>query len=178
MKNAQRIENNKKALKTALINNCNGDINNITVAKLCELTDISRTTFYNYYDGIHSIIEELEEEFLAPIFNPQAEHTLDFYVDIMLKNPKEYSFLLNNSRFVELSFKSALRIGKNHFNNHNDITDEAVRTISLFIIPGYINLIKNFSSPDCTITKERMGELFCIIEKHAYAMIEEYNAIE
>ncbi len=178
MKNIERIEKNKNAIKNALINNCKGDVRNMSVVRLCKLANVGRTTFYNYYDGIHSVIEEMEKEYLTPIFNVKEDRTIDDHVQEMLKHPKEYMFLLNNSKFIELSFKNAPIISEKHFSNKIDISKESVKTVSIFIIPGFISLIKNILSKNSTITKQNMGKLFCIIEKHMYEMIEEYNAIE
>ena len=37
-------------------------VSQITVAGLCELADINRSTFYQYYADIYALFEEIEQE--------------------------------------------------------------------------------------------------------------------
>ena len=59
----RRVIKTTKAIKNAfalLISE--KDVNQITVKEIAETADINRNTFYNYYSGIHEIIEEIENE--------------------------------------------------------------------------------------------------------------------
>lgn len=44
-------------------------IKNITVTELCAAADINRGTFYNYYDDVFDLFEQIEKEFLAEVEN-------------------------------------------------------------------------------------------------------------
>lgn len=43
------------------------EITTITVKDICNEVPISRNTFYNYYDNVYSVYEEIESEILADI---------------------------------------------------------------------------------------------------------------
>ena len=58
----------KKAIYTAFIELIkNNDISDISVTDLCEKADIHRTTFYNHYSDIYSIIGEIENSIIEEV---------------------------------------------------------------------------------------------------------------
>ena len=42
-------------------------VTEITVAGLCELADINRSTFYQYYADIYALFEEIEQEYIQRV---------------------------------------------------------------------------------------------------------------
>ena len=44
-------------------------VSQITVAGLCELADINRSTFYQYYADIYALFEEIEQEYVDRVKN-------------------------------------------------------------------------------------------------------------
>ena len=59
----RRVIKTKKAIRNAFAKLLAvKDINDITVSDIAELADINRKTFYNYYPGIHSVIDEIEND--------------------------------------------------------------------------------------------------------------------
>ena len=61
-KTDRRIVKTKRAIKNALARILvEKELIDITVAELCREADIDRKTFYTHYQGIHSVVEELEE---------------------------------------------------------------------------------------------------------------------
>ncbi|MBQ9461661.1 MAG: TetR/AcrR family transcriptional regulator [Clostridia bacterium] len=59
----RRVIKTRKAIRNAFAKllSCK-DINDITVSDIAELADINRKTFYNYYPGIHKVIDEIEND--------------------------------------------------------------------------------------------------------------------
>lgn len=98
---------NKGAIRKALINLLdNNEIENISVTEIAQEADITRKTFYTYYDSYEKLIDELENdliemfekpinkmEFSESAFNPQlifetltdlVRENLEFYQHFML----------------------------------------------------------------------------------------------
>ena len=79
----RRVIRTKKAIREAFAKLLTEkDINDITISDIAELADINRKTFYNYYDGIYQVVDEIENGlhpnvvkavlnmFLSPETNP------------------------------------------------------------------------------------------------------------
>lgn len=45
------------------------EINDITVRDIADLADINRKTFYNYYAGVHAVLDEIENEVVGTLEN-------------------------------------------------------------------------------------------------------------
>ena len=62
----RRVLRTKKAIRNAfaalLVEKEVGDI---TVREIAELADINRKTFYNYYAGVHEVVDEIENEVVS-----------------------------------------------------------------------------------------------------------------
>lgn len=41
------------------------DLNDITIKDISDVADINRKTVYNYYGGIHEILDEIENELVS-----------------------------------------------------------------------------------------------------------------
>ena len=64
----RRVIKTKRAIKTAFAKLlAQRDINDITVSDIAALADINRKTFYNYYAGVHEVMDELENELVGRI---------------------------------------------------------------------------------------------------------------
>lgn len=64
-KTDRRVLKTKKAIRNAfagLLSEMN--INDITVKEIADAADINRKTFYNYYSGVHQVIDEIEDEII------------------------------------------------------------------------------------------------------------------
>jgi AcrR family transcriptional regulator len=61
-------------------------ISNISVAELAERADIAKSTFYNHYDDIYAVAEEMINEILGDLGRiidaMDADHTADYHVYI------------------------------------------------------------------------------------------------
>ena len=61
-------------------------ISNITVAELAERADIAKSTFYNHYDDVYSIADEILRELISELENiideMDADKTADYRVYI------------------------------------------------------------------------------------------------
>lgn len=90
----RRVAKTKKSIRKAFIELlADKDFNDITIKEIAEVADINRKTFYNYYAGVHELLEEIENDMVS-----KFEATLsdfDFYNDI--RRPKRTFMRLSES---------------------------------------------------------------------------------
>ncbi len=83
----RRVLKTKKAIRNALAQLlAEKQLEEITVKEVADTADINRKTFYNYYAGVHQVIDEIENEIISTF--DQAIREVDARRDI--KNP--YTF--------------------------------------------------------------------------------------
>lgn len=62
----RRVLKTKKAIYMAFIKLLSQkSVNEITVKEIADEADINRKTFYNYYSGVYSVVEELENNMIS-----------------------------------------------------------------------------------------------------------------
>lgn len=77
----RRIIKTKKAIRNALsVLMSKKDLSEITVKELADTADINRKTFYNYYNGVYQVIDDIENEIVAA-FEARLNE-VDFQQDI------------------------------------------------------------------------------------------------
>ncbi len=182
MNHSTHIEQNKRALKEALINNCRGSADNMTVSALCCLAGVSRASFYNYYDGIHSVIEDIEQQYLPLLLEDNAcDNSLPVtikHMDIMYKNKSVYLFLFRNGNANKQINNISRALFRERPNTGNcAVSEDTVSLFVHFLTTASVQLLIYALEHQQTISHHKMAQLHLIIEKHAYAMIEEYEAL-
>lgn len=77
----RRVVKTKKAIRNAFAKLLSvKDIDKITIKDIADYADINRKTFYNYYAGIHEILEEIENEVIQDL--ESALRDVDFGRDL------------------------------------------------------------------------------------------------
>ena len=70
------------------------ELNKVTVSELVKKADINRGTFYNHYDSIYDVAEELEAEVIKILFEDTKNLTslqdVFDYLDNIIKYLKEH----------------------------------------------------------------------------------------
>ncbi len=83
----RRVIRTKRAIKNAFARLLTEkDINDITISDIAAVADINRKTFYNYYSGVHEVIDEIENDIISHVDVALTE--IDF------KNSLESPYLL------------------------------------------------------------------------------------
>ncbi len=76
-KQDRRVVKTKRAIHMAFASLLSQEeLNDITVRDIAELADINRKTFYNYYEGVYAVLDEIENEVVSTLEN--ALGGLDF----------------------------------------------------------------------------------------------------
>lgn len=113
----RRVIKTKRAIKSAFAHLLTEkDINDITISDIAAVADINRKTFYNYYAGIHEVIDEIENDIIWHV--DEALTDIDFKNSI--KSPYRvfekltavintdmdfFGYLLSNNSNVSLTTK-------------------------------------------------------------------------
>lgn len=82
----------------------NKELNKITVSELVKRADINRSTFYNHYDNIYSVAEELEDEIIQVLLENSQTLTsindifdyFDTIINYLEENENIYRLLLSS----------------------------------------------------------------------------------
>lgn len=83
----RRVLKTKKAIRNALAQLlAEKELEEITVKEVADTADINRKTFYNYYAGVHQVIDEIENEIISTF--DQAIREVDARRDI--KTPTHF----------------------------------------------------------------------------------------
>ncbi len=177
-----RITKNKTLLKNTLIENCSHDVHDMTVSKLCSLAKVSRPTFYAYYDGIHSVIEDIERQYLPLLLeDPEDDNNLHVtlrHMDTLYKNKQAYLFLFRNGRADRIIQRISRSLFKERPARANvAISEDTVSLFINFLTPASVQLFIYALEHSQTISYEQLAQLHLIIESHAYAMIAEYEKL-
>lgn len=62
----RRVIKTKRAIRNAFAAlMAEKDINDITITDIADVADINRKTVYNYYSGVHEILDEIENELVS-----------------------------------------------------------------------------------------------------------------
>jgi len=146
----------------------------ITIKDLCELADISRSTFYAHYKDQYDLLRQIEEETLS-----YFEDMLDKYKDIhskkdttrMVEEMLTYIANNKNSIHVLLSENGDLNYQKKlflHFANHHRITgylsekqqdDKANEFYSVFLIHGVIGLVQHWLKNNTSMPVPQLAKM-------------------
>ncbi|HIZ70265.1 MAG TPA: TetR/AcrR family transcriptional regulator, partial [Candidatus Atopostipes pullistercoris] len=80
----RRVRKSKEAIRTALVKLLkHKDIEDITVTEIAKEADVNRKTFYNNYENIYQVIEEIENDIVISFTDLLSKINLDE----MLKQP-------------------------------------------------------------------------------------------
>lgn len=83
----RRVIKTKRAICNALLELMSQkDLNEITIKEIADTADINRKTFYNYYSGVHQVIDEIENEMVTHLEKNLVEIDLKQVID----NPYQF----------------------------------------------------------------------------------------
>lgn len=101
----RRIRKSKEAIRTALVKLLkHKNIEDITVTEIAKEADVNRKTFYNNYENIYQVIEEIENDIVISFTDLLSKINLDE----MLKQPLKFFETLTNIVQKDFEFYSNL----------------------------------------------------------------------
>lgn len=159
----RRVIRTKKAIKSAFARLLTEkDINDITISDIAAVADINRKTFYNYYSGVHEVIDEIENDIISHV--DEALTDIDFKSS--LESPYRifekltavintdmdfFGYLLSmnsnvslSSKIVELLTMKVRALLKQFI----EIEDDRLDLMLVFMISGMVAVYKQWFNSD------------------------------
>jgi AcrR family transcriptional regulator len=152
----------------------------VSVKDICDLADISRSTFYDHYKDQYDLLKQIEDETLA-----YFEDMLNKYKDKQTKKEtgqmveEMLTYIANNGKTIhvllsengDIDFQKKLLY---HFIMHNQITkyfaemqnDEAMSYYSVFLVHGAIGLIQHWLKNNMTMPIPQLAKMLMKWTEH------------
>ena len=154
----RRVIKTKRAIRNAFLKLLTEkDLNDITVTDIAAIADINRKTFYNYYGGVHQVMEEIENEIIRMMENLLRD--LDFYYCIenpvilyqrlcqLMEGEDEFYSLLfqmkNSALFAKLE-KKLLAMTMDAVMRQIDIDPRTLETVITFTYAGQMAVYREW----------------------------------
>lgn len=131
-----------------------GSISNITVTDLAERAEITRGTFYNYYDNIREVGTELQNELEEQLFSKydnldSLEAMLQYIDDVFAFFQSQegiYSELLssNSTSDIMIQLEDSMSNRVLSVLERSGVTDEKAKTELLFTTNGALAIVRKY----------------------------------
>ena len=174
----EKIRNTKKALAKSLIKLLQEKpVTQIDVSELCKNANLNRTTFYNHYNSIYALLDEMVSEFfknvkkyLADSIDEKSENTAA-KITLMLKYLKQnrnfVRTIMNNNLYEEIgnkliSFDFVSNLLNTNIKYRQNIYINDAYYIG-FIISGWYAVIKRWVNEDCDLDENTLARLLTSI---------------
>lgn len=174
----EKIRNTKKALAKSLIKLLQEKpVTQIDVSELCKNANLNRTTFYNHYNSIYALLDEMVSEFfknvkkyLADSIDEKSENTAA-KITLMLKYLKQNRHfvrtIMNNNLYEEIgnkliSFDFVSNLLNTNIKYRQNIYINDAYYIG-FIISGWYAVIKRWVNEDCDLDENTLARLLTSI---------------
>ena len=174
----KRVVRTKKAIRIAfseLI--AEKDLNDITIKDLADRAGINRKTFYNYYNGIYQVVEELERELVggfevalsdidlrAAISNPRL--IFDRIDGMILNDPDFYGNLFTADENFNLISKMTSLIKektKRSICSQIGLSEEKADVALEFVISGMVSVYQMWFRTDRRVPLRQVSDTIGIL---------------
>ena len=186
MKTDRRVRRTQNALKTNLLLLMKEQpIQKISVSRLCEKSDINRSTFYTYYsspmDLLHSIEDEILQKLEESIFQYQQENSLPLFqflhsivhyisshqnlIRLIFSDNGDPGFL--NQLTLTLQEKTI----KNWKTRFPSCSEESLITLHTFISRGCIGVIESWIRNGFQTSEEEISHILELLSRSAASAV-------
>jgi AcrR family transcriptional regulator len=145
-----------------------GSMRNITVSELAEHADITRGTFYNYYNNLAEVATEIEGEIENQLFSNYGDLTeissIEEYIDdifVFLERQEPiYSELLSSCDTHGFLAQLENEISKHVLEvmKINGVTSEQAKLELLFLVNGTMALLRKYYLQETNLTLGQMKD--------------------
>ena len=168
----RRVARTKKAIRIALAELLSEkDINSITIKDISEKANINRKTFYNYYSGIHQVVDEIEDSVIVSL--ESTLNDVDIYeaindplivfdrlTSVINSDFEFYSHLMKMSSNVSLATKIVDLLKektKEKLKKQIDIPEEDLRMIIDYSTSGMIRVYQIWFNSNRAIPIDKLS---------------------
>lgn len=169
----RRVKLTKRLIKEALIELLSAKgLGEISVKEICDRADVNRSTFYAHYNGLPSLLEDIEQDFfdLLPVNYADSSDVLkdlELFLDYVKKHEMMFAVLCkHDARFEQILFD---KIRENYFKNivglRYKLPDNGSALFLRYVFSGSLSVVKDWmdrkyycSSRDLAGFLLRLGE--------------------
>lgn len=187
-----RIIKTKNAIREAALTLLSEkNIEDISITELAERAKINRKTFYNYYQSIYQVIDEIENEAVEKFVSSVKEsdwydgETLDFdklflsITESIRDNMEFFGHLLNISKTSRLIVKIETRLkekSKNYFSRYLDIEETLLAMTMDYVVSGMFSVYRRWFQSGQKPTADEvaknvgllsLGAVNAVLDEHA-----------
>ncbi|MDD6193430.1 MAG: TetR-like C-terminal domain-containing protein [Lachnospiraceae bacterium] len=168
-KNNRRTILTKKILKDSLLELMQSKpIAKITIKEICNLSDMSRSTFYLHYQDQYELLEDIENEVLEKTFENLADmdtelnslDSIDFFLKYVKENKTTFGILLcqsENKAFQQGIMNSVQKHVQSIIPAYYENDKE--QYIYTFIMYGSLSMIVDWINSDFNIPSRELAKL-------------------
>ena len=176
----RRVRMTKRLMKDALLELLEEkELAKISVTAICELADVHRSTFYQYYSAPADLLREIEQDFLNMIPEPSQVHgqkdtqkiidvTSEFF-DFVKKNERTFRVLFNGesgsifmTRLVEFLCSEYVPV----VNNQDELN---ARFIRLYITNGTVGIMREWVYAGFPVSSQKIAEIMYSLSRKVIA---------
>lgn len=174
-KTDRRILKTKRALRESLLYLLKEQpIQKISVSRLCEKSDINRSTFYTYYSSPMNLLESIEDEILNTLEEDmiqfEKENSISQLMNSIIFYISEHKQLVRLlfSDHGDPGFQNKLLLATQHWtmpmwqSRRPDYDAEALSSLHIYIVSGCMALIRQWITGGF---KESEEEISSMLEK-------------
>ena len=166
-------------------------IEEISITELAEEAQINRKTFYNYYQSVSDVVEEIEndtvEKFVLAIKSTDWYNgdTLDFHklflciTEAVCDNMDFFGYLLNVSKTSRLIVKIETRLkekGKAYFSKYIEVDEDLIALVMDYVVSGMFSVYRRWFQSGRRMSVNDVAKSVGVMSLGAVnAMLEEYS---
>ena len=188
-----RTRKTKKAIRKAFAQLLTEkEFEEITVIDIAAAAEINRKTFYNYYDGVFQLVDEIENEivrsFESVLCRIDLLEALKKPIEILKKlndildvDQEFYEFMVSiktNVGLVSKINKTIKEKTKKAVIEKHIIDDQTVETILEYAISGMISVYKNWCLSDRSQPIETLSEIIGVMYSQGIAGVLEKQPVQ
>lgn len=174
----RRVARTKKAIKNAFAELMSEkEISEITVKDIAETADVNRKTFYNYYNSVYDIVNEIENELVLAFdsvlsnidFKQEMQNPYGIFeklTDIINQDFDFYSRLMKMNHNANLMQKLHVALKdrmKTSFLSQTEIEDSQLNIVVNYMISGMLSVYQSWFNSDRAESIEELSKTVSIM---------------
>ncbi|MCR5416615.1 MAG: TetR/AcrR family transcriptional regulator C-terminal domain-containing protein [Pseudobutyrivibrio sp.] len=169
VKNNRRILVTKRILKESLLSLMSEKpISKISIKEICDLSEMSRSTFYLHYQDQFELLKDIENEVLDKSFEALEDlggafntiESIESFLNYVKSNKETFGVLLCQSDTVDFQNAIIEKIAKHVKDSIQEFNHmESDKYLFVFLMNGSINVLRTWISKDFDMSIPELASL-------------------
>ncbi|MCM3398676.1 MULTISPECIES: TetR/AcrR family transcriptional regulator [Oceanobacillus] len=177
----RRKKYTRMVLKESLLELLNDKpISSITIKELCALADINRSTFYSHYTDQYDLLNKIEDEIIQELDQTLLQYDYKKEKEMLAMTKYLLDYVVSRSEHLRILFgdhgskgfqhrvmeSAQAHIRSNLEQGSQQIGENHLNYITLFVISGSIHIIEKWLSSGMQESAEEMTKIITEISNH------------